>query len=67
MEERGILFISKNRDEAEKVLRIAKRIYAEFNVFLVDLSNPEERICAIDIDPDLGDFKEGYAVVVSVS
>ncbi|MBP1357384.1 MAG: hypothetical protein JZD40_02715 [Sulfolobus sp.] len=67
VEERGVIYIAETREDAEKVLARVKRIYADFNVFILDLSNPEDKIYAIDIDPDLGDFNKGFAIVVSVS
>lgn len=67
VEERGVIYIAETREDAEKVLAKVKRIYADFNVFILDLSNPEDKTCAIDIDPDLGDFNKGFAIVVSVS
>ncbi|ABP94412.1 MULTISPECIES: hypothetical protein [Metallosphaera] len=45
-------------------LELARKLYPDFRVSLVDLSVPEDKILAVDIDPDLGDFDTGYAVLV---
>lgn len=60
----GVFYIGTSREEAEIELRRAKGIYPDFKVTLVDLSVKEDKILAVEIDPDLGDMKEGYAVLV---
>ncbi|EHP69233.1 hypothetical protein MetMK1DRAFT_00019800 [Metallosphaera yellowstonensis MK1] len=60
----GVFYVGRSRDEAERELRRAKTIYPDFKVVLADLSIKEDKILAVDVDPDLGDLDEGYAVLV---
>lgn len=62
----GIFSITKDRKQAEKDSEIAKRIYPDFKITILNLSLAEDRLKAIDIDPDMADFKEGYVVLVEV-
>ncbi|BCS92213.1 hypothetical protein L3N51_01718 [Metallosphaera sp. J1] len=60
----GVFGYFLEADKAKEALRVARKLYPDFRVSLVDLSVPEEKILAVDIDPDLGDFNTGYAILV---
>ena len=52
-------------EQAKRDLEKVSGIYVGFNCRILDLSNPDDRLLAIDVDPDVADFKDGYAVLVS--
>ncbi|ARM76012.1 hypothetical protein [Acidianus manzaensis] len=62
----GIFSITKNRNQAEKDLIIARKIYPDFKISLLDLSIIEDKLKVIDIDPDLADLNEGFIILVEV-
>ncbi|AWR94317.1 hypothetical protein [Acidianus brierleyi] len=62
----GILGFSTNINDANKIQLLGKKLYPDFNVIILDLSNPDQRITAINIDPDIADFKSGYVVAISI-
>lgn len=62
----GIFSIVKDRDQALKDQQIAKKIYPDFKVLILDLSKAEDRLKAIDTDPDIADIRNGYVVLVEV-
>ncbi|EZQ04761.1 MULTISPECIES: hypothetical protein [Acidianus] len=61
----GIFDIQLSKAQAIKSLEIAKNIYQDFKVTLLDLNNINDRLRAIDVDVDLGDMK-GYVILIEV-
>jgi hypothetical protein len=62
----GILSICSNINEANNLQLFGKKLYPDFNVVVLDLSIPEQRIIAVNIDPDIADFESGYVVAISI-
>ncbi len=62
----GILGFSIDINEANMIQLLGKKLYPDFNVVILDLSNPDQRITAINIDPDIADFKFGYVIAISI-
>lgn len=62
----GIFSISNDKIQAERDLQIAKKIYPDFKITILDLSRIEDRLRAIDVDPDIADINKGYAILVEV-
>ncbi|AWR99274.1 hypothetical protein [Metallosphaera hakonensis] len=60
----GVFHYSSDMKQASKAYNIAKKLYPDFKVSLVNLGNPEEKASAVDVDPDLGDLDSGYAVII---
>ncbi len=60
----GIFYITDNYEDAIRSYELAKRMYPDITVMLVNLSNVKDKIAAVNVDPDLGDLEKGYAVIV---
>ncbi len=56
---------TSSMDEALKSLKTATRLYPDFTVRILDMQDMDDRIRAVDIDPDLADF-HGYCVSIEV-
>ncbi|MEM3244939.1 MAG: hypothetical protein QXL80_03640 [Metallosphaera sp.] len=59
----GVFYYSTDYSASQRAYEMAKRLYPDFKVSLIDL-NSEERIDAVDVDPDFGDIKTGFVVLV---
>ncbi|WP_338599700.1 hypothetical protein V6M85_10460 [Sulfolobus tengchongensis] len=66
LQEAAVYHYSKDYEDAERALREARSVYKGLKVKIFNLSNAEDRIEIIDIDPDMGQFKEGYVVIVKI-
>ena len=59
----GVFAVFGNRDEAEEVASTLRQKFRVYRIYVVDLAGGD-RLKAIDLDPDLADMKEGFAVVI---
>ncbi|MCY0883656.1 hypothetical protein D1867_03850 [Acidianus infernus] len=66
LESAGIFDIQKNKKEAEISYNEAKSLYPDFKILILDMNKMEDRLKAIDIDPDLADMKDIYVILVEV-
>ncbi|WP_162302126.1 hypothetical protein [Sulfuracidifex tepidarius] len=48
-----------------KILKKAASLYPDFTTSLLDLNEIDDKIHAVDIDPDMADFN-GYCVSIEV-
>ncbi|MCQ4349750.1 MAG: hypothetical protein NO126_02685 [Sulfolobales archaeon] len=62
----GVFAICESFEEAERLRRKLEVVYKDYNVYVVNLKEGV-RLRVIDLDPDLADLSEGYAVVVEAS
>ncbi|AWR97365.1 hypothetical protein DFR86_07255 [Acidianus sulfidivorans JP7] len=62
----GVFSISNEKKKAEEDFKIASTIYPDFKISLLDLSSIDDRLKAIDIDPDLADLNNGFVVIIEV-
>ncbi|MBW9140673.1 MAG: hypothetical protein K1T65_03080 [Candidatus Aramenus sp.] len=62
----GVFYITNDEEDALRSYELAKKMYPDFTIVLANLSNTEDRIAATNIDPDLGDFEKGYAIIILV-
>ncbi|MCI2414275.1 MAG: hypothetical protein MPF33_03320 [Candidatus Aramenus sp.] len=62
----GVFYITDDYEDALQSYELAKKMYPDFTIVLADLSKAEGRIAATNIDPDLGDFERGYAIIILV-
>ncbi|MEM1626977.1 MAG: hypothetical protein QXV69_06845 [Sulfolobaceae archaeon] len=60
----AIFDITKDLNEAKFLYSLAKRLYSNFDVLLLDLSKIDDRITAVNIDPDVATIKEGYVIAI---
>ncbi|AEE93761.1 hypothetical protein [Acidianus hospitalis] len=66
LESAGIFDLQKNEKDAKISYNEAKRLYPDFKVLILDMNKIEDRLKAIDIDPDLADMKDIYVILVEV-
>ncbi|WP_029552539.1 hypothetical protein [Saccharolobus solfataricus] len=66
LQEAAVYDYNKDYKEIEKAMQEAKRVYKGLKVKILNLSNIEDRMELIDLDPDIGQYKDGYVVVVKV-
>mgnify|MGYP001770717343 FL=1 len=59
----GVFAVLGNRDEAEEVASTLRQKFRVYRIYVVDLAGGD-RLKAIDLDPDLADMREGFAVVI---
>ena len=59
----GVFAVFDNRDEAEEVASTLRQKFRVYRIYVVDLAGGD-RLKAIDLDPDLADMREGFAVVI---
>ena len=59
----GVFAVFDNKDEAEEVASMLRQKFRVYRIYVVDLAGGD-RLKAIDLDPDLADIKEGFAVVI---
>ena len=62
----GIYAYTKDYEEAKRIYEKARKIFTEFSVRILDLSDTKQRLDAINLDPDIGDFKEGFVVAIGI-
>ena len=62
----GIIAYTKTRQEAEKLKEEFTQIFKEFSIKILDLSKLEEKLVAINLDPDIADFKEGFVIAIGI-
>ncbi|BCU70528.1 hypothetical protein [Stygiolobus caldivivus] len=62
----GILAYTSTIQEAERLKEEFKIIFREFSIKILNLSSIEERLVAINLDPDLADFREGYVIAIGI-
>ena len=62
----GIYAYTKNYDEAVRIYEKASKIFTEFSIRILNLSDIKQRLDAINLDPDIGDFKEGFVVAIGI-
>jgi len=62
----GLIAYTTNYDEAKRIRDNMEKIFRELTVRILDLSKIEERLQAINLDPDIADFKEGYAIAIGI-
>lgn len=62
----GIVAYTTSAQEAQKLKKEFKTIFKEFSIKILDLSKTEERLIAINLDPDIADFKEGFVVAIGI-
>jgi len=62
----GIYAYTKSYDEAREIYEKAREIFTEFSVRILNLSDIKQRLDAINLDPDIGDFKEGFVVAIGI-
>ncbi|QKR00042.1 hypothetical protein GWK48_06315 [Metallosphaera tengchongensis] len=60
----GVFYFSLDIDKAREAFGRATKIYPDFKIYLLDLSKEEDKIIAVDIDPDLADLTEGYVIAI---
>ncbi|MFP3165346.1 hypothetical protein [Acidianus ambivalens] len=66
LESAGIFDLQKNEKDAKISYNEAKSLYPDFKVLILDMNKIEDRLKAIDIDPDLADMKDIYVILVEV-
>ena len=59
----GVFAVFGNRNEAENTANMLRQKFRVHRIYVVDLAGVD-RLKAIDLDPDLADIKEGFAVVI---
>ena len=59
----GVFAVFATKEEAEGVANALRQKFRVYRISVVDLAGGE-RLKAIDLDPDLADLKEGFAVVI---
>ena len=59
----GVFAVFATKEEAEEVASALRQKFRVYRISVVDLAGGE-RLKAIDLDPDLADMKEGFAVVI---
>ena len=62
----GIYAYTRDYEEALKIYEEARKIFTEFSVRILNLSDIKQRLDAINLDPDIGDFKEGFVVAIGI-
>lgn len=62
----GIFAYTKSYDEAIEIYNKACKTFTEFSIKILDLKDLKQRIDAINLDPDIADFKEGYVIAIGV-
>jgi len=62
----GIFAYTTSYEEAKKIYEEAKKIFTEFSVKILDLQDIKQKLEAINLDPDIADFKEGYVIAIGV-
>mgnify|MGYP001772523181 CR=1 FL=1 len=62
----GIYAYTKDYEEARKIYEEARKIFTELSIKILDLSNTKQRLDAINIDPDIGDLKEGFVIAIGI-
>ncbi|BBD72440.1 hypothetical protein HS1genome_0829 [Sulfodiicoccus acidiphilus] len=60
----AIFSVSQDLAQARLDLERVSSLYVGFNTRILNLEDPEDKYVAVDVDPDMGDFKKGYAVLV---
>ena len=59
----GVFAIYEDREKAEEMAKALREAFRVYRIYVVDLGR-EERLKAIDLDPDLADIRKGYAIVI---
>ncbi|BFH73225.1 hypothetical protein SJAV_11690 [Sulfurisphaera javensis] len=62
----GIFAYTTSYEEARKIYEKTCKIFTEFSVKILDLKDTKQRLDAINLDPDIADFKEGYVIAIGV-
>ncbi|AHC51105.1 hypothetical protein [Sulfolobus acidocaldarius] len=62
----GVIGYAKDYEEAKILTEKFKGIFKDLSVKMLDLSKIEDRLLAINLDPDIGDFKEGYVIAIGI-
>lgn len=62
----GIYAYTTNYEEALDIYRKASKLFTEFSVRILNLRDIKQRLDAINLDPDIADFKEGYVVAIGI-
>jgi len=62
----GIYAYTRDNEEALKIYEEARKIFTEFSVKILNLSDIKQRLDAINLDPDIGDFKEGFVIAIGI-
>lgn len=62
----GIYAYTKDFEEAKRIYEKAKRIFPEFSVKILNLQDIKDKLEAINLDPDIGDFKEGFVIAIGI-
>jgi|GEM_PF-313475 len=60
----AIFAIEYDRRIARVLEEKARKLWPSMKILTLDLSNPKEKIIAIDLDPDLADLKEGVIIAI---
>ncbi|MUN28719.1 hypothetical protein [Sulfuracidifex metallicus] len=61
----GIFHCSTSYKDILSSFKVAKSLYPDFTVNVLDLNNVDDRMRAVDIDPDVADL-QGYCVTIEV-
>ncbi|BDC19360.1 hypothetical protein [Acidianus sp. HS-5] len=66
LESAGIFDIQQDENCAKKSYNEAKKLYPDFKISILHMNNVEDRLKAIDVDPDLADMKDVYVILIEV-
>lgn len=66
LQEAAIYYYTKDYNAAKKITNEAKNIYKGLKIEILNLSKIEDKLKAIDIDPDIASEKEGYVILIKV-
>ncbi len=66
LESAGIFDIQKDENCAKISYEEAKRLYPDFKISILNMNNIEDRLKAIDVDPDLADMRDIYVILIEV-
>lgn len=61
----AIFGCSQRKDEAVELLKRVASLYPDFTISLLNMNEIDDKIHAVDIDPDIADFK-GYCISIEV-